>query len=230
MEEFIESVNTEEAAEPQENVQEVSVENSEVAEPKPVQDKETNAQYAAMRRETEKKAKDAVISEMYGETYGIHTYEDYKAALDKQKAAEEAEKMGVDPDFYQQFNSMKSKLDAIEREKTLLEQDAKMRSDPARGELYKQWESDVKDKAVNYAVDLKTAFLLLLDERLPDLLSGTKTKAEQEAVKKILNNAQSSPGALGSEGAEPASSLKNMSDKDFEDLVNKVKRGEIKNL
>lgn len=75
---------------------------------KPVQSKEDNAQYAAVRREAEAKTRDKMISEMYGETHGIHTYSDYQKAVEQnaeaQRKADLAEK-GIDPALVDEYVS-----------------------------------------------------------------------------------------------------------------------------
>jgi hypothetical protein len=207
---------TEEAAEPQEGQH------------KPVQDAQTNAMFAKIRREAEQKAKDNMIEEMYGQTHGIHTYAEYQRAVQEQKRQQEAEQKGIDPQFYNQFMEMQEKLNSIEREKTFIEQEAQLTSDPVKGNLYSQWKDDVKSVSQNFGVDLNTAFTLLLSERLGDILGQTSQKAQQETIQKINSNATSSPGGLSSEASHTKDSVSNMSTKDFKELQERVLRGEIK--
>ncbi len=192
---------------------------------KPVQDSQTNAQFADMRRKNEKLQRDYDIAKQYGQ-YGIFTEEDYQAAL----AAQEAQERGVDPTFYQEFNDMKNQLGSIQREKTLMEQDNNLRSDPIRGELYKSWESEVKQLVQNAGVDYRTAFNYLLDKKLPDLLNSQRTTGQQEAIRSLTHNAQTSPGALGGDTAANTNSVANMSKADFKKLQDEVLRGERKHL
>jgi hypothetical protein len=112
MEELLNSVNAEQGAnvEPQieqgETAQVEQGENVEVAEPqKPVQSPEENAKYAAIRREAEQKTQkaiDAEYSRLYGAEYGIHTKADYDAAIAKQEAEAKREQFkeenGIDPE------------------------------------------------------------------------------------------------------------------------------------
>lgn len=189
---------------------------------KPVQDSQTNAAFAEMRRQNEKLQRDYDIARQYGQ-YGIYTEEDYQAAL----AAQEAQQLGVDPQFYQEFNVMKNQLGSIQREKTLMEQDSNLRSDPIRGELYKSWEGEVKQVSQNAGVDYRTAFNYLLDKKLPDLLNSQRTSGQQEAIRSITQNAQTSPGALGlNAGNAPKKSIKDMTVKESDDIAARVKRGE----
>jgi hypothetical protein len=172
-------------------------ETEEIATPqsKPVQDAETNAQFARVRREAEQRAKDQLIAEMYGDQ-GIRTYAEYQQALQRQKMAQEAEQKGIDPEFYNQFKTLEQKLNSYEQEKTLLQQDQQLANDPKYGEIYKQWKGEVVELAQKYNVDYDTAFTFLTREKLPDLINNAKTKAEQSAIQKIAANGSASPGSL----------------------------------
>ncbi|MDF2800783.1 MAG: hypothetical protein K0S61_686 [Anaerocolumna sp.] len=207
---------TEEVAEPQQEQQ------------KTVQDAQTNAMFAKIRREAEQKAKDNMISEMYGQTHGIHTYAEYQRAVQEQKRQQEAEQKGIDPQFYNQFMEMQEKLNSIEKEKTFIEQEAQLTSDPEVGHLYTQWKDDVKSVSKEFNVDLNTAFTLILRQNLGSILGQTSQKAQQETIQKINNNATSSPGGLSSEATHTKESVSKMSTKDFKELQNRVLRGEIK--
>lgn len=164
---------------------------------KQVQSQEDNAKFAAIRRETEQKAKDAVIAEMYGKSHGIYTYADYQKAVQEQQRRQEAEQKGIDPDFYNEFQSVKDELNSYKREKTLLQQETELTNDPVKGQLYGQWKDDVKSIASQYNVDLRTAFTLVLEERLPDILSQNAKKIQNETISKINENGSTSPGQLG---------------------------------
>lgn len=199
MEEMNISENTQEVAEPVESQETEQVQESvteEVAEPqKPVQDAETNAQFARVRREAEQKARDSVIAELYGDQ-GIRTYAEYQQALQRQRMAQEAEQRGIDPEFYNQFKTLEQKLNSYEQEKTLLQQDQQLANDPKYGEIYKQWKGEVVELSQKYNVDYDTAFTFLTREKLPDLINNAKTQAEQTAIQKIANNGSASPGSL----------------------------------
>ena len=223
------SVEPEVTVEPQnteENVQATGESvNSEPAIQKPVQDAQTNAQFAEMRRRNEKLQRDYEIAKQYGQ-YGIFTEEDYQTAL----AEQEAQKAGVDPQFYQEHVTMKQEFDSMKREKSLMEQENSLRNDPIRGELYKSWESEVKQIASTSQVDYRTAFNYLLDKKLPDLLNSQKTAGQQEAIRSITNNAQTSPGALSAGAGNVKPSVYSMSKADFRKMQEEVMRGERKTL
>ena len=193
--------------------------NSAPAEQKPVQTPEQNAAFASVRRDAETKARDSVIAEMYG-SQGITTYSQYQKALADQKAAEEAQKIGIDPAFYQEFSGMKDELSSIKREKTLIQQERDLESDPKTGELFKQWKDEVKDFAKKANCDYDTAFTIVSRNKLPDLIAAQMQKGEQEAIKKLNANANSTPGPLSTTG-EKVPEL-------TEEMVDKMTPGELK--
>jgi hypothetical protein len=181
--------------------------------------------FARRLKEETQKAKDQLIAEIYGQ-YGITTYDQYQQELEKQRAEQEAQQYGVDPQFYQEFSSLKSELLTLRQEREMNE----LRNDPIHGNFFKQWEGEVAELASRAHVSPRVAYAALLERKLPDILNSTKTAGQQEAITKITQNAQTSPGALGSEAAQQGNSIKNMSDKDFDALVEAVKRGERKSL
>jgi hypothetical protein len=155
--------------------------------------------FAHRLKEETARAKDAVIAEMYG-TQGITTYAQYQKALADQKAAEEAQKIGIDPDFYQRFSQLEQKLNLTEHEKVLMKQEHDLESDPKTGELFKQWKDEVKDYAQRANCDYDVAFTIISRNKLPELIASQVQKGEQEALKKINANAASSPGPLSADG------------------------------
>lgn len=209
-----------------------------IATSKPVQDPQTNAAFAQMRRQTEQaqRDRDALIAEIYGQN-GITTYEQYQQAKAQAEAEAKAQQMNVDPRFYQEVEGLKQQLSSYEqerqsmqRERTLSEQEKNLESDPHVGELFKQWKGEIKQLADQTGADYDVAFTLMLRNKIPDLLNSTKTSAEQDAVKRLINNAQSSPGALGQGAEKPSNSISNMSKSDFAKLQSEVLRGERKTL
>lgn len=171
-------------------------------EDKPVQTAEDNARFAKIRREAEQRAKDAVIAEMYGQQ-GITTYAQYQEAIQRQQREAEAQQRGIDPGFYNEFQTMKEELNASKREKTLLQQDQQLSNHPKTGQLYNEWKNDIHSLAEEYKVDYDTAFTILARERIADVMSSQRTKAEQEAIKGLQSNIQTTPGSLASGGNEP---------------------------
>lgn len=79
---------------------------SDLANQKPVQDAETNARFAEMRRQAEQaearaRHADELIAQQYGESHGIYTVEQYEEALKAEQQELERQQyleMGIDPD------------------------------------------------------------------------------------------------------------------------------------
>ncbi len=239
MDEILNSVNAEPevTVEPQTTNEEVQTTgesvNSEPAAQKPVQDAQTNAQFAEMRRRNEKLQRDYEISKQYGQ-YGIHTEEDYQAAL----AEQEAQRMAENPQLlYNKLNTLEQKVTgyeerekALARKETLLNQEKQLESDPEVGDLYKQWKGEVKQLADNANVDYETAFSYMLRRNVGQILNSTKTAGQQEAIRSITNNAQTSPGALSAGAGNVKPSVYSMSKADFRKMQEEVMRGERKTL
>lgn len=174
--------------------------------PPPTEPTQTQAFARRLKEETQK-AIDSEYDRLYGAEYGIHSKADYDRVIAEQKAAEEAQKLNVDPAFYNEFVGLKDKVtqfetekQQLEFEKSLIQQDTALKNDPVKGELYKQWENDVKSQAKAINCDLNTAFLLMLDSKLGEVLTGTKSQAEQAAIQKLTNNSASTPGSLSGGG------------------------------
>lgn len=206
----------------------------EVVEPqveeKPVQTPEQNAMFAKIRRESEQRARDQVISEM-GMTWNdrpIRSYQEYQQALREQQLQQEAESQGLDPQFYVDFKNMQDKLSFYERNNAITQQDYELASDPVKGDLYNQWRFDVREMADRYNVDLRTAFSVVLEQRLGDVLAMNQKKIQQDTIKKINTNSKTTPGALGAANDQPGINYADMSEADFEKIMAKAMRGELK--
>lgn len=219
------SVN-EEVAEPQ-NVEE-TVDN--VEENSTTQSPEENSRFAKLRREAESRGMDRVIQEMQLEWNGkpITTYADYRRALREQSLMQEAEKQGIDPQFYTDFKNMQEEVQAYRQEKTFIEQDKELSNDSVKGQFYNQWKDEIKDMATTYGVDLRTAFTLTLEEKLPEILNGQAQKIQNETIKKINENSNSSVGSLSEQGENPSSNAWTWGKDDFNKMLERAKNGELR--
>lgn len=82
--------------------------NSDPANQKPVQDPQTNAAFAEIRRQKESlegklKAADAWVAENFGETYGIKTWDEYQEALKKDRERQSYQTASTDPEKLQEL-------------------------------------------------------------------------------------------------------------------------------
>jgi hypothetical protein len=201
---------------PQTDVQETSVDNSQVADVKPVQSSEENAKYADMRRKTETETKDKMIAEMYGTSHNIHTYADYQKAIASQKETEEnakfQEETGVDPDkmkpMFEQWKKSDpdfQELSNMRQEKNLSKELENLNSELKENGVdiqLKDLSSEEINKIPNVAkvTEYVTKGHSLADSfwlaNKKDIMTKQAQAAQQDTIKKIAANGASSPGSL----------------------------------
>jgi len=190
-----------------------------------------NKNYADIRRRASTEAQDQTIAEM-GLSWNdkpISTYSEYKSALNEQKLQKEAEEKGVDPELYTKMNTMQSQLDTMNRDKTLIEQDNSLSNDPKVGELYKQYRDQTHEIASQYNVDYDTALTILIRENLSDIMGKKSIQTEQDTIKGLQQNSNTSPGSL-SNGSFNKANIGKMDKKSFAELTQQAIRGELKNF
>ena len=234
---FEQSANNVEVAEPQEEVQEISENNSEVAEPKPVQDAETNAQYAEMRRnqelneyrqkvqEYEQRVNsiDTEISKMYGDQ-GIHTWVDYQRAVEEQRQAQMYEEAGITEEAFNNLLSNHPDVQFAREMKAKQQEEGRFQQEA--NEFFQEFPDVKADQIPAEVWQLQEQRgLSLLDAYLRVNYKSLGQQKEQEAIQKLQQNAQSTPGSLGA-GAEHKAGYTNLSAADKKSLRERVLRGE----
>lgn len=227
------SANTVEVAEPQQT-QEPSANNSEVANPNPVQDAETNAHFADMRRKQE--------LEQYrtqAETYqqqldraarlaGYQSHDELISALDEIEQAQqrqEYEQAGINPDVLNKF--LENHPDMQYARQLKQQQEEQKQFETEANELFAEF-PDLKAEQIPAEVwqVKEQKGLSLLDAYLRVSYKSLGQQKEQEAIQKLQNNALSTPGSLGAGGEPQTKSVSSMSKSEFENLIQRVKRGE----
>lgn len=154
----------------------------------------------------------------------IKTQDQYNQYLQMQ----EANKNGQDPIAAQKIASLENRLLSY----AVKEQDAALLADPIKGEIYKELRPEVFNlleycKSQNIPnVDINGAFSSLLANNFDKVLEKIQRKTESSTVKKIASNKKAGVGALGDGSFENNSSVSNMSDAEFEKLVQRVLKGE----
>ena len=232
-EQFEQSENTVEVAEPQLETQETSENISEVADPKPVQDAETNAFYAEQRRKQELdqfRTQAETYQQQLDRTArlaGYQSHEELVAALDQieqEQKRQEFEQAGIDPDMFNKFLEQHPDIQYARELKAKEEEQAKFSEEA--NELFSEF-PDLKPEQISQDVwNLKEQKgLSLLDAYLRVSYKSLGQQKEQEAIQKLQQNALSSPGSLAA-GAEHKANIANMGKNDFASLVERVKRGE----
>lgn len=237
MSEEFQGANAPEVAEPvtQEPVEQAtpSVNEPEVAAPveKPVQDAQTNARFADIRRRAEQEARDNVIKELYGEQ-GITSYDQYqqaKADYEQQQRDNQLRQQGIDPDL---INQLLEHHPDIQWAREMQSKQAEENKFQAEANEFFDMFKDVDPATIQPEVWRLKADkgLSLVDAYMRVNWGKQVTQGEQQAVQKLMQNAQSSPGALSQGGNVQDTSISKMSKADFQKLQDQVLRGERRTL
>jgi len=182
-------------------------------------------------KEERQKAKDELVNEIYGHL-GLASYAAYREAVGKDGSLARAE----EPDFSHAGEVNENGLNA--QEQVVLEQyrqeaqyhqdailaDLALRSDKDWGSIYTPMADEVKAMAVKNGCDLEAAFLVLLGERIGDILRQSQYAAEQKALEKIAAQRMQSPGSVANDNVPLANPYGNLSNEEFAGLVERVKQ------
>ena len=209
--------------------------NNDKADKKP---QKTNADYARERRKAEqeraiKKARnDAIIEALNGENPYTHEKMEDEADIEEYLTMKEIEKSGNDPiKDYSKFlkTKVKEHEKAQQAESSQKEWIAKDREDFASkhpdinldelldDELFRTF---ALGKAGKYSMDkIYTSF--------QSFLQKSEERARDRAAQILANNA-ATPGKLSTQAPPPQKSVSDMSKAEFEQMIEKVKRGEMK--
>lgn len=181
---------------------------------KHVQSPEENSKYAEVRREAERKAQDKLISELYGESHGIHTKAEFDKAMREQKEAELLESMRdseVDPkDVYKKLKE--SDPDYAELQKIRADHYTKVQLDELNADL-KDVGLDVSintlddlsrlpnvDSIIKHIEKGKTLSEAYFLANKRDLINSKAEKIQQDTIKKLQANGEASTGSLSNNG------------------------------
>jgi len=229
---------------PIEQTQPVSSEEVVVAEPqqeeKPQQSQEDNAKFANMRRQIQQESDtraqkkiDEHYDKTYGKSNGIHSEAKYNEAVRIQDLQAEAEKQGIDPAFYKRFNDMEEENKATKSEKAeyqrqlaQIKEHETLTKDETFSEYYGEHETEIKDNANAWNVDLTTAMMMSIKDNFKAIKEGTTKKVQQDTIKSIIKNGKSSTGSLSQGGGNSNPSVGNMPKEDFNKLLDRVRSGE----
>jgi hypothetical protein len=159
---------------------------------------------------------------------GYQSHDEMLSALDEleqQQQREQYEQAGINPDVLNQFIEQHPSVKYANELKAKEQEQAKFNNEA--NELFAEF-PDLKPEQIPAEVwQLKESKgLSLLDSYLRVSYKSLGQQKEQEAIQKLQQNAQSSPGSLGAGADHQPVSVKNMSKDDFESLIQRVKRGE----
>jgi hypothetical protein len=217
------------------------------------QSKAENRRYAEMRKAKREKEKQELEKQAYKKgvleaTNGLNPYTQEKIETDEDveefKIMQEMAKKGLDPiaDFHKYFKQQK----AEERIRLAKEHEEKTKQEAVEKEAQKRYESDIEDfKSKNADVDVNELlsnekFLIFAEGKLgikpldtvyKEYLTFTSefdTKAKETAKKMVAINSTSVGSLSGGKGDSKAVDFTNMSKAEFEEYLDKVKRGLVR--
>lgn len=153
----------------------------------------------------------------------ITSEQEYKEYLAMNKAASQ----GRDPVTESRISGLERQLNEYKK----VEQDNQLLNDTVYGPIYKELRQDCMNimsiaESSGINTDLNSVFNTVLVKKLPQFMERAKREAAAEATKKINANSSATPGALGASAESQRKSVADMSDKEFNELVEKVTMGE----
>lgn len=148
-------------------------------------------------KEMTQKAIDDEYARLYS-GHDIYSKADYDARIAKQQAEEEAANRGLDPEFYQEFTSMKSKLNTLEQEKSMIEQDNRLANDAVDGKFYQDNKGQIQQIARDGGVDFQTALFYYKSQKFNEL--SAELEKVKNATTKNQQNTQASMGSATGQG------------------------------
>ncbi|WP_416731366.1 hypothetical protein [Fictibacillus sp. JL2B1089] len=230
------SANNVEVAEPQ--VQEHSENISEVADPIPVQDAETNAHYAEQRRKQELdeyRSKSETFEQRLNriaQFSGYQTHDELLQAVEeaeRQREREEYEAAGIDPDQFNQLIEKHPDIQFAREQRAKQEEEAKFGSE-IEGFLAKHPDIQPNEIPQEVWAIREQEGLPLLHAYRSYMFDNVRQQSEQAAIQKLQQNSLSTPGALGLEGSDHKTSYSQLSTSEKAKLREQVLRGEKTNL
>lgn len=211
---------------------------SEVATEQPdkqVQSREDNAKFAEVRREAERKAEDRLISQMYGESHGIHTKADYDKAVREQRESEmieqlrqdEADPKAIKEQLFKEWEKNDPRLKEYEQIRTEshtqkqlaeLNTDLKEMGIDAIGSLDDIAKLPSADTIIKHISDGKTLAEAYFLANKSDIIKSQATKIQQDIITKTALLDGASPGALDNSGGDTSASIFKMSQSEFDKM------------
>ena len=145
-------------------------------------------------------------------------------------AMRDAEEQGKDPETAVQLSTLRNRLAEYESR----EAEAKLRDDPELGEYYEEYQDELAELLEACRNDGRSdiapeaALRALIAHNIGTIKQRDADRVKQETLSRINANAAASPGSVSGEVAGNVADYGSMSDDDFEKVVQKAMRGELK--
>lgn len=167
--------------------------------------------------------------------YGHEDYESFAQAFEEaervERAKEEARRLGMDEKLYQQFlqpineklSEAEKTIQSFQKQEALRQIDAEVAKLKSQHPDFDQYQDKVFELALGNGYSLEDAYIIASHK---DKLAAAQQQAEQEALEKLKQNAESTPGSLGNGNTENTG-YATMTDAEKRAFREKVKRGEV---
>lgn len=172
--------------------------------------------------------------ERTAKVYGFSDVDSYLAALDKyereQEIRAEAEKLGVDESVViehlaplkQKLNEYEQQMQSVREKEAMLQVEQELTDLRGRYPDFDQYKDRAFDLAINSGYKLEDAYKIASYE---DKLASISKQTEEETIRKIQNNAATTPGSLGAEDAEHKTGFASLSREEQRRMIEEVKAG-----
>lgn len=153
----------------------------------------------------QQEARDAYIAEQGYEWQGksITTEAEYKAAVREQELLNQYKELP--PEVAQQLTKvdlLEQKLNSYERKEILFKQEKALADKP----FFNEWKAEVQNVASQFNCDYSTAYALLAEEKMPEILASYDAKlktAKDDAVKEYIAQKTKPQGTVEGTGITP---------------------------
>lgn len=178
---------------------------------KPVQTREENAAFKAMRLKLE-------AADNLAQQYGFESFEDMQIKEAERLAEERAEQerqryleAGMDPDLIGQaienHPTVKKAAELLKQQQMqefMRAEAEQLTSDPKKGEFFKQWESEIRECANQHNIGLQAAFMVVAGNKIADIAKPDVKKIKEDAVKEYLDSLRKNNKPIEGGGGSPA--------------------------
>ena len=127
------------------------------------------------------------------------------------------------PEEIEDFLKKAKKKDNYYREREIII------NNPDKKDLFIQGEKEIFNYYDNNDVSLEQAFDHYISKNILSLISDAEEKAFEKALDGLNMNIAATPGALSTDSGNVGTGVETMSERDFEKLMKKALRGELRN-
>ena len=117
---------------------------------------------------------------------------------------------------------------ALKKESFYKEREAIV-NNPDKKDFFLQGEKEIFNYYNNNDVSLEQAFDHYISNNILSIVGNAENRAFEKALEGLNKNLAASPGSLSSDSGNIDMNIENMSERDFERLMKKALRGELKN-